>query len=59
MFQYNGYYCWFSTETEEQFNETLTLVEEVDFEGAYTFIFSPREGTPARMTDNTTLEEKT
>lgn len=49
----------FPTETEEQFLDTLKLVEEVDFEGAYTFIFSPREGTPAaRMNDATTLDEK-
>ena len=37
----------FPNETEEQFEETLSLVEEVGFESAYTFIYSPREGTPA------------
>ena len=37
----------FPGETEEQFQETLSLVEEVGYEGAFTFIFSPREGTPA------------
>lgn len=37
----------FPGETEEDFNETLTLVEEAGYEGAYTFIFSPRKGTPA------------
>lgn len=37
----------FPNETEEQFEETLSLVEEVGFEAAYTFIYSPREGTPA------------
>lgn len=37
----------FPNETEEQFEETMTLVEEVGFEAAYTFIYSPREGTPA------------
>ncbi len=43
----------FPGETEEQFQETLSLVEEVGYEGAFTFIFSPREGTPAaRMEDN-------
>jgi tRNA-2-methylthio-N6-dimethylallyladenosine synthase len=37
----------FPGETEEEFNETLDLVEKCEFEGAYTFIFSKREGTPA------------
>ncbi len=37
----------FPGETEEDFNETLKLVEEANFEGAYTFIYSPRKGTPA------------
>nr|MCR5741953.1 tRNA (N6-isopentenyl adenosine(37)-C2)-methylthiotransferase MiaB [Gammaproteobacteria bacterium] len=41
----------FPGETEEQFNETLTLVKECEFEGAFTFIFSPREGTPAAKLD--------
>ena len=49
----------FPTETEENFLDTLKLVEEVNYEGAYTFIFSPREGTPAaRMEDNIPLLEK-
>lgn len=37
----------FPGETEEDFQETISLVKECGFEGAYTFIFSPREGTPA------------
>ena len=37
----------FPTETEADFLETLDLVNRVDFEGAYTFIFSKRAGTPA------------
>ncbi|GEN30503.1 tRNA-2-methylthio-N6-dimethylallyladenosine synthase [Cerasibacillus quisquiliarum] len=49
----------FPNETEEQFQETLSLVEEVGFESAYTFIYSPREGTPAaRKKDDVTEEEK-
>ncbi len=37
----------FPTETEEEFEETLSLVEEADFSSAFTFIFSPRTGTRA------------
>lgn len=49
----------FPGETEEQFQDTLSLVEEVGFEGAFTFIFSAREGTPAaKMEDNVTEAEK-
>lgn len=39
----------FPNETEEQFEETMTLMEEVGFESAYTFIYSPRDGTPAAV----------
>lgn len=43
----------FPGETEEQFEETLSLVQEVEFDFAFTFIYSPREGTPAAaMEDN-------
>jgi tRNA-2-methylthio-N6-dimethylallyladenosine synthase len=37
----------FPGETEEDFGETLSLVREVEFDDAFTFKFSPREGTPA------------
>lgn len=37
----------FPGETEEQFLDTLSLVEEVRFDGAFMFIYSPRPGTPA------------
>jgi tRNA-2-methylthio-N6-dimethylallyladenosine synthase len=37
----------FPGETDEEFEETLEVVREVGFADAYTFIFSPRDGTPA------------
>ena len=39
----------FPTETEEDFKETLDLVNICKFDGAFTFIYSPREGTPASV----------
>ncbi|MDD3392162.1 MAG: tRNA (N6-isopentenyl adenosine(37)-C2)-methylthiotransferase MiaB [Bacilli bacterium] len=49
----------FPGETEADFNETLEVVNECQFDGAFTFIFSPRVGTPAfKMTDNISIEEK-
>ncbi len=49
----------FPNETNEEFEDTLKLVNAVKYEGAYTFIFSPREGTPAaKMEDLTPREEK-
>ena len=41
----------FPTETEEDFNDTMALVKEVGFAGAFTFVYSPREGTPAAKMD--------
>jgi tRNA-2-methylthio-N6-dimethylallyladenosine synthase len=37
----------FPGETDEEFEETMSLVEQIGFADAYTFIFSPRDGTPA------------
>ncbi len=37
----------FPGETEADFERTVSLVREVGFDGAFTFRFSPREGTPA------------
>lgn len=49
----------FPNETEQDFNDTLEVVNECKFDGAYTFIFSPRVGTPAaKMVDNIDLETK-
>ena len=45
----------FPGETEEDFRETLSLVEELGFEDAYTFKFSPRDGTPATRMDASTF----
>lgn len=49
----------FPGETEEDFLETLDLVEQCKYDNAFTFIFSVREGTPAaRLKDDTSNEEK-
>ena len=49
----------FPGETEEEFEETLTLIQQVHYDSLFTFIFSPRAGTPAAsMEDPTTKEEK-
>ena len=49
----------FPGETEEDFNETLEVVEKCKYDSAFTFIFSPRIGTPAaKMEDNLSQEEK-
>ena len=50
----------FPGETEEDFQETLSLVEAVEFDDAYTFKYSVREGTPAvRIKDHVSEETKT
>ncbi|HMA58212.1 MAG TPA: tRNA (N6-isopentenyl adenosine(37)-C2)-methylthiotransferase MiaB [Pseudolabrys sp.] len=49
----------FPGETEQDFRDTLTLVDEVGFAGAYSFLFSPRPGTPAAdMIEQVPPEEK-
>lgn len=49
----------FPGETEAQFEDTLTLVEQVGFDNAFTFIYSPREHTPATsFVDETSMEVK-
>ena len=49
----------FPKETEEDFKETLEIVNKLKYDLAYTFIFSKREGTAAsKLEDNTSLEEK-
>lgn len=49
----------FPGETEENFQETLSLVRECKYDNAFTFVFSKREGTPAcRLTDPVSQKEK-
>ncbi len=49
----------FPNETQEDFKETLDVVEKCKYDGAFTFIYSPRENTPAsKMEDSIPLEEK-
>ncbi|HAX02959.1 MAG: tRNA (N6-isopentenyl adenosine(37)-C2)-methylthiotransferase MiaB [Tenericutes bacterium GWC2_34_14] len=48
----------FPGETEEDFMETMDLVEKAQFEGAFTFVFSKREGTPAATFEDSTPEEE-
>ena len=49
----------FPGETNEDFEETLKLAEECKYDSAFTFIYSPRQGTPAaKMEDNVSKEEK-
>ena len=47
----------FPTETEEDFNDTVSLVKEVGFAGAFTFVYSPRSGTPAAKMDGQIPED--
>ncbi len=49
----------FPNETDDDFQKTLDIVNYCKFDGAYTFIFSPREGTAAaRMEDKISMEVK-
>ena len=49
----------FPGEDEDDFKETLDLVERCKYDNAFTFIFSKREGTPAcKLKDDVSLEEK-
>lgn len=43
----------FPGETEDDFNETLDLVRTVRYDSAFTFIYSPRKGTPAENYEDT------
>ena len=48
----------FPGETEEEFKETLSLIEEVRYDSLFTFIFSPRKGTPAASMDDPTPKQE-
>ena len=49
----------FPGETGEEFEETMSLIREVEYDALFTFIYSPRPGTPAAtMADPTAKEEK-
>ena len=48
----------FPGETEEEFEETISLIEQVHYDSLFTFIFSPRTGTPAASMDDPTPKEE-
>lgn len=49
----------FPNETDEDFNETLDVVNKCQYDGAFTFIYSPREGTPAaKIKDSISMDIK-
>jgi tRNA-2-methylthio-N6-dimethylallyladenosine synthase len=49
----------FPGETQADFDATMRLIEQADFDHSFSFIYSPRPGTPAAaFSDDVTLEEK-
>ncbi len=49
----------FPGETEKDFEDTMALIDDVGFDASFSFIYSPRPGTPAaRLPDETPYEEK-
>jgi tRNA-2-methylthio-N6-dimethylallyladenosine synthase len=49
----------FPGETEDDFNRMMKLIDDISFDNSFSFIFSPRPGTPAaNLPDNTPHEEK-
>jgi tRNA-2-methylthio-N6-dimethylallyladenosine synthase len=49
----------FPGETEQDFEASLRLAADIGFDGAFSFVYSPRPGTPAaELPDNTSVEEK-
>jgi tRNA-2-methylthio-N6-dimethylallyladenosine synthase len=47
----------FPGETDEDFNALMKLIEDVGFDNSFSFIFSPRPGTPAANLEDTTPQE--
>ncbi len=47
----------FPGETEEDFEKTMQLIEELNFDNSFSFIYSPRPGTPAAGMSDTTPQE--
>jgi tRNA-2-methylthio-N6-dimethylallyladenosine synthase len=49
----------FPNESDEDFEETLKVVRQANYDSAFTFIYSPREGTPAaKMEDKISMDTK-
>ena len=48
----------FPGETEEEFEDTISLIRQVHYDSLFTFIFSPRTGTPAASMDDPTPKEE-
>ena len=48
----------FPDETDKDFEDTMKLIEKVNFVIAYSFIYSPRPGTPAQNKDNISILDK-
>ena len=48
----------FPGETQEEFEETMSLIEEVRYDALFTFVFSPRKGTPAEKLDDPMPKEQ-
>lgn len=49
----------FPGETDKDFEDTMNLVHEINFDNSFTFIYSPRPGTPAaKLKDDTPMEVK-
>ena len=48
----------FPEETDKDFEDTMKFIEKVNFVIAYSFVYSPRPGTPAQNKDNISLLDK-
>jgi tRNA-2-methylthio-N6-dimethylallyladenosine synthase len=44
----------FPNESDQQFEQTIKMYERIQFDNAYTFIYSPRLGTPAALIEDST-----